>query len=187
MRNFIYLVVFSLFSCHSPSSKIIEDFKKVDNTLDKSNQSIENANRLLSDALINGSGFIKIKNTASELISYIEAVKEKIKQVSGNVDSNDGMTNLTTSNKILLDQKKADTIFAALKNFQQLVLLKCDDNSVKAIVNNNFYFLNDNEKNNKSFFKNMPTVTALTMLSKYQNDIKSTENLILFNYSINKK
>ncbi len=187
MRYFIYSVLIILIGCQSPSDKIVKDFKKVDSSLDTANQSIENANRQLSDALITDSGFIKIKNAGTALVTYIESVKEKIKQVSGKVDTDEGMTNLTASNKVMFEQKKADTIFAALKNFQNLALLKCEQDSVKDKVNIKFRYLGDNEKQINTFFKNVPAVAALTMLSKFQNDVKSTENVILLNSIIKKK
>lgn len=187
MKYLIYSVLIILTGCQSPSDKIVEDFKKVDSSLDKANQSIENANRQLADALINDSGFIKIKNAGTALITYIESVKEKIKQVSGKVDADEGKTNFIASNKVMFEQKKADTIFAALKKFQSLALLKCDQDSVKDKVNTKFQYLNDNEKQMGAFFKNVPTVAALTMLSKFQNDVKSTENVILLNSLIKKK
>jgi GldM N-terminal domain len=81
----------------------------------------------------------------------------------------------------MFEQKKADTVFDALKKFHNLALLNCKQDSIKERVNIRFQYLNDAKKQGEVFFRDVPAVAALTMLSKFENDVKYTENLILLN------
>lgn len=160
----------------------MEDFKTVEKSLDKTNRNIADANNQLSVALQNDSALSAIKHKADGIVSYIETVKDRIKQVAGSNDSDEAMMNLAASNKVMFGEKKVDTIFSLLKNFQSLALLKCKDDSLKANVSLIFEYLKDAKKQAALFFKDTPAVGALTMLSKLGNDVKNAENIVLTYY-----
>ena len=185
MKLFIYLQIIGLISCQSPSEKIVEDFRTVEKSLDKSNGNIEDANKQLAAALQNNSALQVFKKEADSIVAYIEAVKEMIRMVSGrvdNFDTADNSANLFASNRVMLANKKADTIFRILKDFKNSALLNCKKDTLKEMINLRFQYLKDEKRQAVYFFKNTPAVAAVTMLSKFENDVKEVENMILTNY-----
>jgi len=179
MRNYFFIVLLVFTGCKSHQEKVMADFKKVDSSLNNASQNIETANRHVAEVLKNDSGWVAFNNESAALTDYIETVKERIKKVSGKIDTEQGLLDVEAGNRVMFEQKKSDTVFALLKKFQSLACLKSGVDSTIKKVNNQFRYLSQPKKEWEAFFKNVPAAAVLTMLSKFQNDIQITRNIIL--------
>lgn len=186
MKRCFYLLIIVFWGCQSPSDKIVDEFKRIDRSLDSNSGNIESANRQLQLALQNDSGLAAIKAETTSVFEIIERAKQKIKEAAGKNGSDEALMDLTASNKVMLNEKRTDSVFFSLKKFQNLVLLKCTEDSVKLQINQKFQYLKTIKNLNETFFKNTPSVAAVTMLSKFQNDVKNIENIVFMSV-LNKK
>ena len=178
----ILFLIFTI-GCQSPSDKIVEEFKTVDKSLEKSSKIIDSANNDLYKKLtaqLNCS----VKENGDSLVVYIETLKEALKNYSlKNFPAKNGteFEDLETSNKLMLQNKRGDILFKMIQSFNQTALscntTKATQQEVADIFDITHF------KNaagfNEMYFKNIPTVAALTMLSSFQNKIKNAQNIIV--------
>jgi GldM N-terminal domain len=171
--------------CQSPSNEISKAFKTVDNSLEKSSVNIDSANNSLLKKVGNKSG-CGINKMADSLNIFMQHLKEEVKLYSSekfpsNNAAESALDDLETSNKIMIENKKGDVLFEKLMNFNQAAL-NCDTSKeLRKEITKTFDagFFSDKNKFNEFYFKNTPTVAALTMLSSFQNKIKNIQYFIL--------
>lgn len=134
------------------------------------------------------------KKLSDEVYNYIEGLKQELKKEAGLklVDGKEDFKedDLDAATRLFISapptgKAKGIELFDKLENFRKQ-LLKIDPEMSKAIGSNLPLSLPDIEKSNDkrktkedwaySFFHMTPTVAAITMLSKFQNDIKNSES-----------
>jgi gliding motility-associated protein GldM len=196
MINLMYLVLTALLALNV-SAEVIEAFRTVDKSLLKSNTNIETSNEAIFKSLaakISEPGVDKAKlakwtanaETAKKLSAdlniYIEGLKKDLKSASG-LKMKDGveefkMDDLNASSKLMDNDKKGKELDDKLKAYRAAIL--AIDPELDAEFKNTLAVEVDNTKDAITpSFRMMPTVAAVTLLSKFQNNVKNAENQIV--------
>jgi gliding motility-associated protein GldM len=203
MINIMYLVLTAILALNV-SNEVIEAFKTVDKSLQNSTANIANANNTLYSSLdeklkdpktaelaaIWNKKALDAKAMASTLDSYINELKLELKKGAGLVIKSDGKEdfkedNLDASTRIFETAGKGKDLENKLKAFKEAILNL--DPAIRAkYVNSLPIDLNppigqDGKKKDftTAYFHMTPTVAALTMLSKFQNNVKNSENQVV--------
>ena len=202
MINIMYLVLTAILALNV-SAEILEAFKTVDKSLQNSSANLTNANNTLYESLSKKLTDEKYKDQAkiwepkaeqaktlsADIISYIDGLKTTLKQNADLVIKADGTEsfkedNLEASTRLFEKNKKGDELKEKLDAYK--VAMLAIDSSFVGQFGNNFPVNTDPIKTKEGkkdftqgYFHMTPTVAALTMLSKFQNNVKNAENLIV--------
>lgn len=203
MINLMYLVLTAMLALNV-SSEILHAFETINQSITSSNKAIEEKNGKLYDALnaqeaqeasrdrvkpYNDKAK-QVKTAAADMIKYLEDWKEKVVQESGGREENGDIKrkdNIDASTLLLVEKKGGDEIKNKLVQLRELMLsvvkpevkdqlandlpmkvvnpLKTDNNPQADWSTGNFY--------------NMPTMAVVTLLAKFQNDIRNSEAVIV--------
>jgi gliding motility-associated protein GldM len=204
MINMMYLVLTAMLALNV-SAEIINAFKTVDTSLVKSNSTLSSATSEIYDALAASLDEPKtrekaaiwkpkadqVKALSSELSDYIDGLKDKLKRESGyapekgdtsfKVDNLDAATRLMGTGtegegeklRLALEKYKKDILAVdpeIAKEFDHSLPINTDKPVSEAG--------NTNQGWSAAYFHMTPTIAALTILSKFQNDVKNTENKV---------
>ena len=201
MINMMYLVLTALLALNV-SAEILNAFKTVNQSLDKSNVSIKDQ---VANIKENFAAALKESKTAqkaaiwkpradsvtalsNELFDYLEGIKTSIKlDEAGNPTKDDDLE--ITTRKIVNGsgeemKKKLEDFVAAVKKIDPDLADSSTTNKMIAVdmtvpkTESNFDWKN-------AYFHMVPTVAGLTILSKFQNDVRNTESK-LNNYYFSK-
>ncbi len=198
MINIMYLVLTAILALNV-SAEVIEAFKTVDKSLQGSSENITTANSILYKSLeekLKDEQYkeqaaywqpkgVLAKQYSDEVTKYIEDLKLQLKQAAGlKEDGSFKEDNLDASTRLFETGGKGDELKAKLDDYKKKML--SIDTSFAARFSANFPVNTDpvpsKEGGTKPFttgyFHMTPTVAALTMLSKFQNNVKNTENTI---------
>jgi gliding motility-associated protein GldM len=207
MINMMYLVLTALLALNV-SAEIINAFKTVDNSLKQSNTILtsstagiyENFNEMLKDPKTAEKAGIwkpkadKAREYSKQVSDLIEKYKlDLMKEAGSNPadgDSSFKEDNIDAATRLFDTKGEGKNLYTALENFKKNILA-IDPEIAKALGNKlplNLEIpksstgkksLGDPIKDwTYSNFHMTPTVAALTMLSKYQNDVKNTESQV---------
>ena len=199
MINIMYLVLTAILALNV-SAEVIEAFKTVDKSLQGSNANLTTANSVLyksledktkedqykAQAAIWQPKAEEAKKLSEGITKYIEDLKLQLKQAASlKEDGSFKEDNLDASTRLFETGKKGDELKAKLEEYKANMLKI--DSSFPARFSANFAVNTDpvpsKEGGTKSFtagyFHMTPTVAALTMLSKFQNNVKNAENTIV--------
>jgi gliding motility-associated protein GldM len=182
------------------SAEILNAFKTVNKSLEKTNTVVNNSTQTiiasLTQKLSDPSGAAKaaiwkpkadqVVNLTSGVYNYVQSLKnEIIKSAGGDPATGKELTrddNMDIPTRILIDQGAGKKLLAMLTSYKSDIL------KVDPMINTEFANslpINLDKPNNKTgswesaYFHMVPTVAAITMLSKFQNDIKTTENKVV--------
>lgn len=202
MINLMYLVLTALLALNV-SSEILNAFKVVDNSLLNSNGVIKSSNSIISQSLAEqgkkaemadkvaiwkprAEAAMSLANTMS---TYIDGLKDKLKKESGLVVE-DGVEqykedDLESPTRLMTVQGEGPKLRAALNKFKtdlEAIVPAADrktklpsfpiDTDVPKTQNTNIKTWED------AYFHMTPSVAALTILSKFQNDVLRSGNLM---------
>lgn len=200
MINLMYLVLTALLALNV-SAEVIEAFKTVDTSLQASNRSIETGNKTLFESLAEASKDpLTAKNAAiwapvandaktqaDQLVNYIEGLKDSLKMMSGlkkdasgkpmlteHGDEDYKLDDLNASSRLMDNNKKGAELDAKLEAFRNALL----SNPEVAKQYSKTLAVDPNQKTTNSF-RMMPTVAAITLLSKYQNNVRNAESQVV--------
>ena len=203
MINIMYLVLTALLALNV-SSEILNAFKTIDQSLTNANVIIQKKNQdiyksleaKLNDpktaekAAIWAPKANKAKAMADEMFAYVESLKLALKEEAGlkikdgkesfKEDDLDATTRLFLNNKSGLS--KGQELFNKLKQFKQ-DLAAIDPAIEKDVIPSVSLDLTIPTSNNMAakndwayaYFNMTPTIAAITILTKFQNDIRNTE------------
>ena len=198
MINIMYLVLTAILALNV-SAEVIEAFKTVDKSLQGSSINITTSNSILYKSLEDKlkdeqykaqaefwqpKGLLA-KQYSDEVSKYIEDLKLELKQYAGlKEDGSFKEDNLDASTRLFETGGKGEQLKAKLDDYKKKML--SIDSSFESKFAANFPVNTDpvpsKEGGTKSFttgyFHMTPTVAALTMLSKFQNNVKNAENTI---------
>ncbi|MDP3392365.1 gliding motility protein GldM [Sediminibacterium sp.] len=203
MINMMYLVLTALLALNV-SSEILNAFKTVDKSLmtatgvaEKKNSEIfKSFQKKIEDPTTREKAEIWLpkaqtaKKLSDEVYNYIEALKAELKKESGlkMVDGKEDFKedDLDAATRLFVSappsgKGKGKELFDKLANFKKQ-LLEIDPEMAAAIGTNLPLDLpavkseKDKEEWAYTFFHMTPTVAGITMLSKFQNDIKNSES-----------
>lgn len=196
MINIMYLVLTAILALNV-SAEVIEAFKTVDKSLQSSSDNLGKGTNLVYKSLsekMNDAQYAEqakkwvpianaIKTESDGLNTYIESLKEELKKGSNlKEDGTFKEDALDASTRIFETGKKGDDLKARLDAYKAKVVNL--DPELKANFEANFPVSTEGvigkEGKKKdftaSYFHMTPTVAALTILSKFQNNVKNAEN-----------
>jgi uncharacterized membrane protein len=173
MRNFktlIPFIAFFIISCQSQSDKVLDDFKKVEESLERSNDSIDSMAqniKLLGTDQKTSDSVVRIFN---EAYAYFKDLKNELKRLDQKGEQ------LDVAQSLLIQTPKGDSLFNHVMSVYDIGI-KYGDSSTK----HNFMLVREKDKNKwlEKYFKMVPTIAATTILSKFQNDCNNIRMSVL--------
>ena len=202
MINLMYLVLTALLALNV-SAEIINAFKVVDNSLTQTskvvNSSTETLMKSFEEKLKDPTSTEKAKvwmpkaieavRLTKEISTIIEGLKNKIKVEAGFNPADPNSTfkedNIDVATRIMDKQGEGEKLRTALEKYKAAMMaidpetgkeleksLPLDMSVPKLKTSSNM----GNVTWTRAYFYMTPTVAAITMLSKFQNDVKTTEN-----------
>ena len=209
MINLMYLVLTALLALNV-SNEILNAFKTLSLSIDRSNQSIDQKNnevyrdikenekaagqeakvkpfRIKADAVV---------KEADSMVKFFNVWKKRIIMEAGgyNIEPDDSalhiparMDNIDATTKLLVEMKGGDTMrkeIMRLREFMLSQLTKEDTVKLSPLMPLRITPAKKNDHNptgdwNIENFEHMPAIAAIALFSKYQNDIRSSEALVL--------
>lgn len=195
MINLMYLVLTALLALNV-SSEILNAFKTIDKSLLNANNTIDEKNatlfaslkQKLNDAKSSELAAVwmpkaeKAKQLSDEMAMYVEGIKNKIKEESGlEASGKYSESNLDVPTKLLVDGKLGKELYQKLTDYKK-ALLNIDPDINTQFQNSltlDVSMPKVDDKTNKTweaaYFRMTPSIAAITILSKFQNDIKNSE------------
>jgi gliding motility-associated protein GldM len=204
MINLMYLVLTALLALNV-SAEIINAFKVVDNSLTTTNRVVDASTETImasfKEKMADPSSREKAAiwmpkaeeavRLTNEITSLIEGIKLKIKVAAGFNEQKpeDGFKedNIDISTRIMDKQGEGPKLREALAKYKTAILAldPVVGKEMEKIIPINLEIPKTSTKKmakvtwTSSYFNMTPTVAALTMLSKFQNDVKTTENRVV--------
>lgn len=203
MINIMYLVLTALLALNV-SSEILNAFKTVNNSLVNTNTTVNNSTEQIMESLVDkkidpttmAKAIIweprakQAVNYSATVYNFIQTLKNDIIKGAGG-DPNDSTKsfkedNLDVATRIMIKEKKGQQLYDMLAKYQNDIMGIDDTIKTKFTkdplqVDLRMPKLQKNSKKNweEAYFHMVPTVAALTILSKFQNDIKTSENRVV--------
>lgn len=204
MINLMYLVLTAMLALNV-SSEILHAFKVINQSINASNVAIGDKNKKMYDAFDEqqkqqgqedrikpfNDKAKQVKQQADGMVQYLEDWKRKVVMEAGGYED-DGVTikrqdNIDASTFLLVEKKGGDEIKGKLVDLRSSMLsvLKADS---RALIDEDFPInIKQVEKTDNNpqadwataYFYNMPTMAVVTLLSKFQNDVRSSESLVV--------
>ncbi|MDE3235677.1 MAG: gliding motility protein GldM [Bacteroidota bacterium] len=208
MINLMYLVLTALLALNV-SSEILNAFKTVNNSLNNATDIIERKNVDLfksfkaklekPESKEKAQEWLpraeKAKELADNLNSYLDNLKTELKKEAG-LEMRDGVEsykedNLEAATRLFVEDPptgkgKGKELYQRLKDFKEQILAIHPDiqkdlgnalpldltipKSTGTVANNNWEY---------GYFHMTPTIAAITILSKFQNDVKNSESQVI--------
>lgn len=200
MINLMYLVFIAMLA-FNVSVEVLDGFEIVDKSLGDSSGTMMERNRLIMDELTTyytqnpekaGEWYRKgmqVRSMSDSLIKYIDALKLRmVREADGkkaDIDNIKNKDHLDAASIVMLSplngegKKFRNTIESYRDSITQLVT----DPARRAIIEKNLNTqpLSGNKSWEASLFAQMPLAAAITMLTKIENDIRSSEGEALSN------
>jgi len=203
MINIMYLVLTALLALNV-SAEILNAFKTVNRSLTNTNSAINESTGTImaslqdktTEAASREKAMVWLPKAQSvvaltkSMNDYIESLKAEIMKEAGfdpakNKDSSYKIDNLDIATRILVEKGKGKELRARLEKYKA-DLLAVDPQIAAEFGKSLQIDLSappSQDKSNKtweqSYFHMVPTVAAVTMLSKFQNDVKTSENKVV--------
>ena len=199
MINIMYLVLTAILALNV-SAEILEAFKTVDTSLMNSTTNISKSNdvlyKSLNDKLADAQSHekaaiwqpkaLQAQELSANMAKYIDDLKLELKQAAGmKADGSFKEDNLDASTRLFETKKKGEELEKKLMDYKEAML--SIDSSIRTQFATNFPVTVEVPKGQEgkvksftaTYFHMTPTVAALTMLSKFQNNVKNAENQII--------
>ncbi len=202
MINIMYLFLTAMLALNI-SAEILNAFKTVNRSLENTNGTVNQSTLTIMKSLEEKTTSAETRDRASywypkaqkvvatsqELYSYIGGLKDKIYTLAGGVkgDPNskfdEGNQSIVT--KMMVDDGEAKKLFIALSDYKKKIL--AIDPAIDSAFKNSLQIDLSNPPGQDgkvkpweiAYFHMVPTVAGLTILSKFQNDIKTAENKVV--------
>ena len=201
MINMMYLVLTAMLALNI-SAEVLNAFKKVQEGLTVTNKALEHSASLTitlmqeraaidSTALPIYAKALQTQKTAAELYSYIEEIKLDIINTSGASDKQNDITGMPepkndrdrdTPHEVMINKKKGEELKKKIEDARAAFASVYEAHERQGILDKMTLQVKLPDKKEgiqKSWeddnFGEIPTVAALTVLAKIQNDIRTTE------------
>jgi gliding motility-associated protein GldM len=207
MINLMYLVLTALLALNV-SNEILNAFKTLSSSIDKSNRSIDQKNTDVYNAIkenMNAPGQMEkvrpykekadaVVKQADEMVAYLNMWKRRITIEAGgyNKEGEDTafpsrMDNIDATTLLLVEKKGGDTMKQKITSLRQFMLAQIrheDTSAISPLMPLKIVPARKNDHNptgdwSIENFEHMPAIAAMALFSKYQNDVRSSEALIL--------
>jgi len=203
MINLMYLVLTAMLALNV-SSEILHAFQTINQSITESNKSIEDKNGKTYKALDDqehqtgqearvkpyNDKAKQIKTAAADMVKYLDTWKEKIIEESGGREDDGDIKrkdNIDASTRLLVELKGGDEIKKKLTDLRALMLGVVNPANKDQMASNLPIKVADVQRSDNNpqadwsvaYFYNMPTMAVITLLSKFQNDIRNSEAAIV--------
>lgn len=203
MINLMYLVLTAMLALNV-SSEILHAFEVINHSITSSNSAIEAKNDLLYEsfeAQENQEGqrdrvkpfndkAKEAKATAAATIKYLDEWKQKIiKEAGGLLDNGEikAKDNIDASTFLLVEKKGGNEIKEELEKVRSKFLSLVNEKDRERLSKDLPMKVVEAEKSENNpqgdwataYFHNMPTMAVVTLLSKFQNDVRNSEAVII--------
>lgn len=204
MINIMYLVLTALLALNV-SAEIINAFKVVDQSLSRARTTIDEKNKLIFNSFDEKlkdpetaeraakwqAKALDAKKLSDDMMAYIEGIKQEIQKEAGLIAGDEHSMkedDLDAATRVLTDPNtnKGEELRKKLMEYKKN-LLAIDSSIAQEYLNslpiNTDPIVSSNETSEKEwamgYFHMTPTVAALTILSKFENDVKNSEAMII--------
>nr|MCU0404260.1 gliding motility protein GldM [Chitinophagaceae bacterium] len=199
MINMMYLVLTALLALNV-SSEILNAFKTVNNSLDKSNLIIDESNNNISEQMKEMLSDPNSKARAEiwkpkadsalaitrETAAYIAELKQNLLVEAGlKEDGTYKEDNLDAASRLFETKGEGEKLFNKLKQYKADILKVLPPELAKKLEASLPIDLEKPKTQNKgnntwssAYFRMTPTIAAITILSKFENDVKRSGNLV---------
>jgi gliding motility-associated protein GldM len=207
MINLMYLVLTAMLALNI-TKEVLNAFQTINSSIEGSNGSITDKNNKFYDAFNtaeqNPSEREKVKQyndkakeikaQSEQLTAYLQAWKDTVIQRSGGYEDGPNGTkqiksleNIDASTRLFVEEKKGDEVKAKLNSFVTFLLDRVNPanrDEFKKQFPIRLEKMPTNDENPTGdwaygTFHNIPVVATIAMLSKFQNDIKNSESMVL--------
>ncbi|MBS1777902.1 MAG: gliding motility protein GldM [Bacteroidetes bacterium] len=203
MINLMYLVLTAMLALNV-SSEILHAFETINQSITASNKSIEDKNSKLYAALEEqmrqpgqearvkpfNDKALQAKSNAAEVIKFLDDWKNKIIEESGGREENGEIKrkdNIDASTLLLVEQKHGDEIRKKLLDLRTSLAALVDPRVKDQMLKDMPIRVEDPAKSDNNpqadwstaYFHNMPTMAVITLLAKFQNDVRNSEAIIV--------
>lgn len=200
MINLMYLVLTALLALNV-SAEILNAFKTVNNGLINNNNVLDQRNNAISKALAGELVDEKTKERAAvwapraekarkisaDMAAYLESIKAEIlKAAKYDPATGSGEDDLEATTRVMTEGPRGKELHQKLIEYRANILSVVPEN--KAEFERELPIdlsippsKNEASKNNweLAYFRMVPTVAAITILSKFENDVKNSESLVV--------
>lgn len=209
MINLMYIVLTAMLALNV-SSDVLNGFSQVENSLSRSNRTITARNLALMAQLQEfnnkhpqkGKVWLdranEVRQQTDDLYNYIDSLKLAIVRVadgdSANVDNIKNQDNLDAASEVMLapSRGKGKVLRARIDQYRDFIISYLSDsqkraNLASALSTKPVKTHRDISQKSweETMFENMPTIAAVTLLSKLQNDIRYAEGEVLNHFISN--
>ena len=203
MINMMYLVLTALLALNV-SSEILNAFKTVNKSLENTNttvnKSTETIMKSLLDKLADPATAAKaeiwypkaqqVQSLSKPVFDYIQKLKDRILTESGGDPKDPTKSfkedNLDVATRIMIEKGEGQNLLKLLGDYKNDLLTKVDPSIGQEFKTSLPINLDKPASRNKAgktwegaYFHMVPTVAALTILSKFQMDVKTSENRVV--------
>lgn len=207
MINLMYLVLTAMLALNV-SSEILHAFKTINQSISSSNASIQDKNQKIYDGLaalaadnVKGAKAkpyndkaLQAKIASQELIDYLENWKKRMIDGTGGYETGPdgkpeikGQSDIDASTRLLVEGKGGDTVKQRIGDLRNLLLSLVSPANPNEFANQMPLNIAEVEKNDNNptadwkvaYFHNMPTVAVVTLMSKFQNDVRNSEAMVV--------
>ena len=205
MINLMYLVLTAMLALNV-SSEILNAFKTINQSISASNASIQDKNEKLYDSFEeqeNQEGQRErvkpfndkakaVRASAQELYDYLEVWKERIIAQSGGYDDDDSTiikaeSDIDATTLLLVEKKGGDTVKNKILETRNFMLSQVSPSVREALAGQLPLHIIDPKKSDNNpnadwsvgYFQSMPVMAAVTLFSKFQNDVRNAEAQII--------
>lgn len=202
MINMMYLVLTALLALNV-SSEILNAFKTVNKSLETTNETVNKSTETIlasledkkSDPTTATKAAIwypkaqQAQQYSKTIFDYIQTLKDRI-LVEASGDPKDPTKkfkedNLDVTTRVMIEKKEGQKLLKLLGEYKQQLM--AIDPDIKTEFLNSLPINLEKPKNDTragktwegAYFHMVPTVAGLTILSKFQNDVKTTENRVV--------
>jgi gliding motility-associated protein GldM len=197
MINLLYIVLIAMLALNV-SSEILNAFKTVNESIHHSNESIDQKNAIIYQQFAKQMqqdpqkvGPLKakaeqVKQQAAAMNTYIDSLKKMIIDESGGLDDSGQikrLDDLDAPSRVMENRKNGPELKRRLENLRN-TLLSYFPADRRATEEKTFPLKIEIPKNTKknwtqTNFDMVPSIAAITILSKFQNDVKNSEAQVI--------
>ncbi len=205
MINLMYLVLTALLALNV-SNEILNAFKTLSFSIDKSNKSIDAKTNEVYNQIKESENekgqFEKVHKfklqadevvkKSDEMVKYLNDWKRRIVMASGGYGKEDStfpdkMDNIDATTSLLVERKGGDTIKAKILELRRYLLSQLPPSDTAQYGPTMPLAIDPAHKNehnptgdwNVANFEHMPSIASLALFSKFQNDVRSSENMVI--------
>ncbi len=201
MINMMYLVLTALLALNV-SSEILNAFKTVNNSLEKTNEVVSASTTEIMTSLKDKMGEAgaaekakiwypkaqQVQEYSKKMYEFINELKQKIAtgaKYDPTSDKDKGIDNLDVTTRVMVEKGDGKLLRSRLEEFRKNILAidpEIAKNFATALPINTEMPKTKNKSNKTweaAYFHMVPTVAAMTILSKFQNDVKTSENKVV--------